>query len=623
MKQIIFIAFVLVVLQSQAQNFQKIYLFEDTFAFVNDIYITDSCYYFQGSTGSGTQRCDVVFGKMNLNGEIIFKTIDVVPNEFNISYASKTQLDTNFRGNFTVGYTNRLGPSFGNPPNYTEVDPLGAFIQSINLDFLSNDSLVFFDNGQFKANNFDSTLIGFFTYANATENPSNPKFGEVGVLLFKMSVLGDTLWTRKFHNLGVGQYKPRIGVNDIVIGENGNILLMMVEFHSPTNVFNQWSKLHFFELNQNGNTLSQQTFQDSYYTFSSNTFLPLQDGSKIVVYHDSRIGSNSSGSPVREYRAVMSKLNASHQMVWKDTVDRRFVGGLDVYSNPMRMALMNDSVFAGAHMRSFATMYDSAVWNSLRVFQFVRIFNKTIHGETLWNRDYVYWQPEDSLNDPYYKIKDFELTPDGGFIACGSVFHTDSIMAGNIGQFGYVLKTNCLGFLGEPQAAFSYETEDSLQLSLQNTSIQSGSYLWDFGDGTQLATNEFTTNVSHQYATAGEYVVTLIGYGCNGSNDTLTALVTIPEIPTDTTVIVGDGTLLTVFPNPVQQGASLSMYVGNISEGTTTFEMLDYAGKLIFSGNIPKGNSTYIFPINLASGMYVASLREGKKVLEVERVVVQ
>jgi len=94
------------VFNTHAQNFQKIYLFEDTFAYVNDIFVTDSCCFFSGASGKGSLRCDVVFGKLDLNGEIITYTIDMTANEYNLSYGGRTQLDTNFRGNFNVGYTN-------------------------------------------------------------------------------------------------------------------------------------------------------------------------------------------------------------------------------------------------------------------------------------------------------------------------------------------------------------------------------------------------------------------------------------------------------------------------------------------------------------------------------------
>lgn len=54
-------------------------------------------------------------------------------------------------------------------------------------------------------------------------------------------------------------------------------------------------------------------------------------------------------------------------------------------------------------------------------------------------------------------------------------------------------------------------------VQFSNESTSGLSYLWDFGDG-NTSTAE---NPSHTYTAAGDYTVTLIAYGCNGSSDTL------------------------------------------------------------------------------------------------------
>lgn len=61
---------------------------------------------------------------------------------------------------------------------------------------------------------------------------------------------------------------------------------------------------------------------------------------------------------------------------------------------------------------------------------------------------------------------------------------------------------------GTPAAAFTYEAdeEDPLTIHFENLSNNSDQYSWDFGDGSDVSTEE---NPSHTYATTGTYTVTL------------------------------------------------------------------------------------------------------------------
>ncbi|MBK9460594.1 MAG: PKD domain-containing protein [Sphingobacteriales bacterium] len=86
----------------------------------------------------------------------------------------------------------------------------------------------------------------------------------------------------------------------------------------------------------------------------------------------------------------------------------------------------------------------------------------------------------------------------------------------------YLLKTNCMGLLTQPQAAFAAQMDTAaLRITLQNLSqfvypdsIDGGHYLWDFGDGatsTQI-------NPTHTYAQGGNYTVTLTAVVCSDTS---------------------------------------------------------------------------------------------------------
>ena len=82
------------------------------------------------------------------------------------------------------------------------------------------------------------------------------------------------------------------------------------------------------------------------------------------------------------------------------------------------------------------------------------------------------------------------------------------------------------------------------------------------------------TNVDHTYNASGIYEVQLVAYGCNGANDTLRFQINFEYIPTEP-VYEGDGTLLTLFPNPIQQGESLSFYIGAIDSTEYTIDLYE------------------------------------------------
>ena len=131
--------------------------------------------------------------------------------------------------------------------------------------------------------------------------------------------------------------------------------------------------------------------------------------------------------------------------------------------------------------------------------------------------DSVYWQRSYGGANPDY-IYDFTPTSDGGYFFVG---RTESNLP-NGGANVYLLKTNCMGLLTEPQAQFSYTPNNETgSIEFQNLSqfvypdsIDGGHYLWHFGDGTTAT----SLNPTHQYLQNGVYLAQLTAIVCSDTS---------------------------------------------------------------------------------------------------------
>lgn len=127
--------------------------------------------------------------------------------------------------------------------------------------------------------------------------------------------------------------------------------------------------------------------------------------------------------------------------------------------------------------------------------------------------------------------------------SCGDVSHTfeeadfydvSFTIESTEGCVGEITKSNYIEVKQQPIASFSSNyNENNLSnpdISFDNTSVNSTSYLWNFGDGS-LSTNEI--NPSHTFSTDlnQEYVITLVAYNIDGScTDTAQSVIKVENI---------------------------------------------------------------------------------------------
>ena len=242
-------------------------------------------------------------------------------------------------------------------------------------------------------------------------------------------------------------------------------------------------------------------------------------------------------------------------------------------------------------------------WEDKTDIQLVKIDHK---GNVLWNRIYE--------DEDYDAAKSMVATPDGGFmLACNKdVGPVDKI---------FLIKTNCMGLLTEPEASFSFE-EAAGEVAFTNTSmyvypdsIDGGYYVWNFGDGSPVS-NE--VNPVHTYSEADEYTVRLTGIVCSDTSvyeQTVLVTTTSVSSPASSPSLVD---ALRVYPNPVD-GDVLYFEVGGNYAGQQQGRILFYStlGQLVLQNTF----KNKVNVSDLPGGVYFVVVEIGGERI-VEKVVV-
>jgi len=532
---------------------------------------------------------------------------------------SQSKLDTNIYGHFLIHYSKRS--KFGNAPNKherVELDTTGLVIYKKSLDTLDANLISFRDYSHIAIDNINQV---YYTLDNILPCDTCQN-NEERIALCKFSqITHELLWMKKWNSDTTNIiFKFH---QDIKLCLNGDILITYLNWRSifffPVN--QQYSKIIFERYSPSGTLISQKLVQP--YPFSVSGYgsaLVENDKATIICLSKSKAIYPDTGPDYWELKPTVAKLDSNFNLVW-----RKELGGLDYNPdnyNPERLindfAISGDTSTVGAHF-----FVDTNFSGTLRIEK-----RKISNGELDWERRYRYSTSTIVDSMVLFDIGDIEITPDGGIVMIGQANFYDSFNVSPQFLYGYIMKTNCLGFLGDPEAGFSSNNNNTNGVNFTNTSLMGGSFLWDFGDGTILLTGENVgfdsaqPTIFHQYSDTGSYEVSLIAYGCNGANDTIRATIHVAP-PMDSVVVDPDFVNhMTLGPNPVKSGESISVFVGNLPSENCSLNFYDYQGKLVLQQKLPNSKSTYIIPLSFAAGTYQAVLRNGGDTLEIEKVVV-
>ena len=606
---------IIVASQSSAQeNFQRTYSFGEQSS-IHDIFVTDSAYYFTGSSDEPTDVYDGMFGKLNLAGDLEYAVIDSTPFRRDLGQGSLAQLTPNYQGNLTTAYIIEPFDYSNTKILIKEFNLDGSIIDTIFVDQFVADSVRFKSEMKFIPHNSDSTYYALVTYEDLTPAYSNPVVDEreLGAMLLKLDLYGDTIWTKRFKIDWTASNMPWVRAKNLEF-LNDSVFLVSVfeERHSPA-PNDRWGRMRYYKYDLDGNLLQARLFTDGKVLYGGPGMLQLNDGSIIQAYKDSEL--NDDNFPDYEPRGVIARVSPYNSIQWKDSLIDDFLEYF-YYSTPTRMRFNADSTaFFGAY-----TLYEIDP-NTPYVYHHARIFKRSITGDVIWERDYKIGTFDSVRGD--YNLTDFELTPDGGFIAAGMMRTLDISLGYHLPPVGYVLKTNCLGFIEDPTASFELEINENLEIVFTNTSQNAGSFLWDFGDGNYLNTGEDTIPFSHTYAGFGPYTVILTAVGCNGDEDKMTIIVN-PVKHLNSKAKVEPHGLFLVFPNPLQSGEGLFVYLNDIdhTQKDIFLDLYSIDGKLIKSILMIGQEGVYPLDSKIGAGNYQAVLRKGSELIQQTKLVI-
>ncbi|QQS30603.1 MAG: T9SS type A sorting domain-containing protein [Sphingobacteriales bacterium] len=342
----------------------------------------------------------------------------------------------------------------------------------------------------------------------------------------------------------------------------------------------------------------------------------------------SSVHQNYLAFPIKPRKTILIKLDTSRNIEWDTFYNTDFDG---FQAARVIQATDEGFVFAGLQFPTSASNNVKAI-----------LARTDANGNLLWKRLYDY-----AGFDNYFY--DLIGTPDGDFIACGRTEYYD--FPAGIGQANlYIVKTNCMGLLTEPEAAFAYEPLGSNEIQFTNQtlyaypdSIDGGYYRWDWGDGSppylcgqgyDLCSGNILT---HQYPASGTYTTTLTAIVCSDTSlvqaqiDTEGGGGTVglpPDMPPPDP-LKGEKSLQ-VYPNPAtntltfqQVSKSPSGDLGVNGAGDLEIKLHTLTGQTALQTTLAAGETNKTISVaHLPVGMYLYEAEQSGSVLARGKVAV-
>jgi len=341
------------------------------------------------------------------------------------------------------------------------------------------------------------------------------------------------------------------------IAQNAEGDLFIGGYYTPPFISPNRDKLYLAKLNSSGEKIWEYTDWTYPYHCVFRAVLPTDDGGCYAAGYVNAYLFNESGE------FYLTKFNSNGTMAWERIYD---VGTTDAcydmaLTRDSGLILCGESGFRKAHLLKTNNAGDS-IWSKKYFLneersEFVKVASllDTTYvaigsiksnddpgmdllitkvdslGNLMWHRRYG----QQEINDYGYDFTPVPI-PKGGFVVVG---RTDTIVPTSnpgiqwsLGR-GYIVKTNCMGLLTVPQAAFAISQDPDLPSRFQFTnqsqytypdSIDGGYYVLNWGDGSppyicgQGYSPCIQDTLIHTYQTEGIYGVTLQAIVCNDTS---------------------------------------------------------------------------------------------------------
>ena len=570
----------------------------------------DSTYIIAGQyLNQAEDRIGTLYIKLDQQGNLIDSLQVAQQGSSYFLGSTRNELFFNHKGNFVVTFSHAKSGVLSRQ-HIQEITPNLELVSDVVLDTLAEYlNLTVFSGSMIIQNELDSTYLMFFT---AVDTSVSTAVNRNGCNLVHLDKDFRIIHNKRFflnHNYG-------LSMREIIQYADDEFLVMMRRFNGHNTQPNHNSFTQICRVNANGDHIwpfGVWESTDNQMDINQRALTITQDGGLLYTYHKGYWLPPGSGNTWR-YVPTLRKLDSNRQIEWSIELTDSIGGYYSIFSD---IEAINDTLFvtAGGTYRVNGELGQSGG----RLIQF------TLDGQVLWERDFFHFS---RINPnfqyiPSHFINDLALTSDGGFILVGGTIHYELEQTGEPTDYGWVVKLNCLGFLGPPEAGVHYIVENDYLVNFVNTSVQADCYTWDFGDGTVIETTDAQDTLTHHYSGFGNYPVQLIAHGCNGEADTLVFYVSPQLHANPQTVTEGEG-YFTFFPNPVVSGNPLYVYLKGVATQGKEVQLRFYnnSGQHVTDYPIASSQGTYMIHPTLASGVYHVSLMVGNEVLQSRKLVV-
>lgn len=423
-------------------------------------------------------------------------------------------------------------------------------------------------------------------YISATTNSFGAGLGDF--YLIKTDTNGNVIWENTY-----GSSKNEIAWS-ITSTQDGNLLLSgHKKIVSP-----DWD-IYLVMVDTAGNLLWEKSYGTSmndYGGFATSTY-----DHSFIVYRN--VNDGNGGNTV----GYVEKLDGKGNIIWSKNFPYNTLSSFS-WAKPIENS---DGTF----------LVTASVKNS-NDKMIGKIYKLDPYGNMLWTKEY-YTNP--NMNQYIYDIK---ATDDSGYVMAGSA--RDS----NLVQSGWLIKTNCNGEEGVQHiltsspcdeydctqypidanftaSDFIVDLADGGEVTFENSSSNTTSRVWDFGDGSKAFTDG---QVTHTFTQEGVYEVQLIVFHATCS-DTFSLQIEVTNTANITTHTALEKEI-SLYPNPNKGNFILA----NNTNQSMDFSVYDAMGKMVFQGDVSSSGKTNL-DLNLLPGVYMVNLNQNGTVVNKKMVV--